>query len=353
MNTKRYVWIDVLRAFAILCVVLCHSVEYSYKFYNADYMSSLSLKSEFFGLTLFTLGRFGVPIFLFITGYLILCRKFDTESTVKFWKKNWFPLLVTIEIWIVIYAIFVYFTKDTNITFWGLLKDILFLDGSAYNHMWYAYMIIGIYPFLPFVSTILDKFDTKIILIPLTVCFGYLFVVPLASTLFVSFGKSAIYNQLDLSYIGGVYGIYLIVGFLLKKDYLKKIHTGIILLLEIISFAATVFVQFYFYENGSAHPVFYSSCLLFASGLFAFELGSRIKYVPFEKIWLSISKCSFGIFLIHNPIKDIVFKIISCKYSSPAITTLITFVFTFIISWIIVESVSRIPFLRKLLFNIK
>ena len=63
---------DIARTFAILCVVLCHSVEAAYS--NVAY-KQLSNISQIFRIVFFTLGRLGVPIFLFLTGALILKSK--------------------------------------------------------------------------------------------------------------------------------------------------------------------------------------------------------------------------------------------------------------------------------------
>lgn len=353
MENKRYLWIDLLRAFAIMCVVLCHSVEASYRLLDINFMNALSLKSEIFSFIAFTFGRTGVPIFLFITGYLILGRNFDSNSTIKFWKKNWLSLLITIEIWLVIYSLLLYIIRDTTTSLWGIIKDVLFLDGTGYNHMWYAYMIVGVYLFLPFVSSVVEKFDTKIILFPLILSFGYLCVVPMVNVLLSVNEKSAINNQLDLYFSGGVYGIYIITGYLIKKGLLKNIKTPSIVILSVFSFVLTVALQMYLYENRFVYPVYYSNCFLFIFGMLIFELGSRIKIIPFEKIWLSISKCSFGIFLIHNPIKDLVVNHLNFEIKLLPIKTAIIFIATFIISWFIVALVAKIPIVRKYLFNMK
>lgn len=68
-TSKRIQSYDMARTFAILCVVLCHSVEFAYS--NINYMN-LSEISQVFRIIFFTVGRLGVPIFLFLTGALTL-----------------------------------------------------------------------------------------------------------------------------------------------------------------------------------------------------------------------------------------------------------------------------------------
>lgn len=89
MNTanKRVDWIDLARALAILFVVLCHSSEAIYSF-DMKYVASLSLQSRIFEFTSFTIGRLGVPLFLMISGYLLLDRDYTDQKCKGFWKKN-------------------------------------------------------------------------------------------------------------------------------------------------------------------------------------------------------------------------------------------------------------------------
>lgn len=67
-SDNRVLWIDCARAFAILFVVLCHSVEALYLLNQSEF-SLISTRSFIFGLSSFTIGRSGVPIFLFINWF--------------------------------------------------------------------------------------------------------------------------------------------------------------------------------------------------------------------------------------------------------------------------------------------
>ena len=85
MRPERIKWIDLLRALAILMVILCHATEGIYPL-SISGMDDLSVQSKAAAFTSFTFGRLGVPIFLMISGYLLLDKDYDPEKTVKFWK---------------------------------------------------------------------------------------------------------------------------------------------------------------------------------------------------------------------------------------------------------------------------
>ena len=108
LEKNRIIYLDIARTFAIIFVVLCHSVELIYKM-NLQGWISISLNARIFKTIVFTLGRIGVPLFLFLTGYLLLNRKYDNDADIKkFYKKNLLPLIVTTEVWILIYNIYNY-----------------------------------------------------------------------------------------------------------------------------------------------------------------------------------------------------------------------------------------------------
>lgn len=50
---------------------------------NLQEWNLISLNAKIFKTIIFTLGRMGVPLFLFLTGYLLLNRKYDNDAGYK------------------------------------------------------------------------------------------------------------------------------------------------------------------------------------------------------------------------------------------------------------------------------
>ena len=88
---KRIRWIDLARAFGILTVVLCHCVHEIYRL-QLTYMSSLHRTGRLFGFAAFTAGRLGVPLFLMISGYLLLNRSYTADRCRYFFRHNFLRL---------------------------------------------------------------------------------------------------------------------------------------------------------------------------------------------------------------------------------------------------------------------
>lgn len=189
---KRIVWMDYARAFAILTVLLCHATEKAYSF-QLDSILSTSLPSQTAAFCLFTVGRLGVPIFLFMSGYLMLDRDYSREKCLTFWRTKWLGLFLATEFWIAAYNIFLCLSTGRDFSVGLLIKNMLFLENVGMGHMWYMPMIIGLYLFLPFIANGLRKLDDpKLLLFPLACALVLFLGIPLLSILSQSFGHGAL-----------------------------------------------------------------------------------------------------------------------------------------------------------------
>lgn len=72
---------------------------------------------------------------------------------------------------------------------------------------------------LPFVATVIRRFSQSCFYLPLGILFVTQFVLPFISSVSVVFGYSPISGNtaLDISFLGGAYGVYVVLGFYLYK----------------------------------------------------------------------------------------------------------------------------------------
>ena len=106
ITSNRIVKLDIARTFAILCVVLCHCSEMIYTQQSVK-VAELGISSRIFMFGTFTIGRLGVPIFLYLSGILLLKKTIDGDEDIfKFYKNNLFPLFVVNEIWVILYKLY-------------------------------------------------------------------------------------------------------------------------------------------------------------------------------------------------------------------------------------------------------
>ncbi|MGN0479541.1 MAG: acyltransferase, partial [Hominenteromicrobium sp.] len=216
-TNARIDWLDLVRSLAIIMVITVHAAENIYSF-DAGTMNSITGISKLFAFCAFTFGRLGVPLFLFLTGYLLLDRRYDCAADVlAFWKKKLLPLLITFECWTLLYELFCVWYYELDFQPELCLKRMLFLEPSYLSHMWYMPMILGLYLTLPLLSCVLRRFPLKVLLIPMAVCFLYCFILSDVNVVLSVRELPKLTGQLSLEFTGGVYGLYAVCGYVLKR----------------------------------------------------------------------------------------------------------------------------------------
>ena len=372
---KKYFTLDLLRAFATLCVILVHTTERVYQF-NLEAMPSYTLQRQLFALTLFTIGRMGVPIFLFLTGYLLLNRTYNKEYTSIFYRRNFLCLLITSEIWIVLYNVFNSWFYRAPFRISELLRNMFFLKETNMSHMWYIPVILGLYLFIPFVSHAISEsikedypyFESIIQKFLLCGIFFYLYVIPELNIIFQCNGAELFSILPSFDFSGGVYGFHLILGFLICKRYFRRIPVPLCFCIGMSCFFLTVWLQFYSYQRNVGYNVWYNNATLLITCLMMFEYISRyedegtsmhstrrkaffnkFRSGVFGKTIQTIARCSFGIYLIHNPINMLLIRFFHTESAvlRLAIIGSMTFLFSFVIVWILCKN----KYIAKILFN--
>ncbi|MBT1175733.1 acyltransferase [Bifidobacterium sp. LC6] len=112
--------IDVLRCLAILLVLSLHSLRYAVPLANgAD--PGLVSASQLLASAIVGLSTLGVPLFIMITGYLLLHREYTKEYMHRFLRRNVLPLLIAFEIWNALTAV-VHYNLYNECRFYRLVK---------------------------------------------------------------------------------------------------------------------------------------------------------------------------------------------------------------------------------------
>lgn len=297
-----------------------------------------------------------MPLFLYITGYLLLDKHYDNQACKRFWKTKWLPLFLSIEAWIVIYDIFLAW-HDGSVTLAALAKNMLFLENVEMMHFWYMPMIIGFYAFLPLVANALKYVSNKTLLFPVLLSFLLFLIVPTLGILNELRGGSRLASTISQGFSGGVYGCYLLLGLLVKRGAFNRFSSLALGALGILSFAVVVVMQIECHLNGLSYNVWYTNCLLAICALCLFVLISRAKErgLLSKKLAFLFAKYSFAIYLVHVPI----LKLLSPKISTLCLSLSFDAIFvctallalsTFLLSLLISMAIARIPLGDKLLY---
>ena len=337
MGKTRIEWIDLVRAIAILTVLYIHATDGIY-IIGSDAITNYTLFSRIFDFASLFIGRIGVPFFLMITGYLLLDRHYDDERTRKFWSENCKTLIIVTVLWTIIYMVFLQFVTVGNAS-----VNISEAGSLFFSHMWYMPMIIGMYLSMPFVTAALKHFDDDTIF-QATLVFSILaFVMPFITVVCDINGIKGVELQYCLGFSGGIYGIYLILGYLVKKEQFKNISSAKLWVITIVSFLICTLFQYYAFTKSYDFSLWYEFPFVMLGSFALFELCSRMESVRFYSGVKVLSKYSFAVFLIHNifrlPLLPIIFEL---PFTEP-VKAVILWILLIILSFTAAAIIYRIP----------
>lgn len=361
-DKKRRIELDLARTFAIMCVLLCHATEafFSFDKFIWEYLSNLS---KYFIIFYFTIGRLGVPIFLFLTGTLILKKKFDNWNNIyNFYKKNLISLIIVNSIWVIIYNIFFLINNQSHLVSpIIIIEELLLIRKVPLSNMWYLVMIIPIYIILPFISKLLKKIPKKVLYGVIIIIFIYRFILPMLNVIFDMIGINYLYIHLS-PHFEPEYILYIVLGYFLDSNNNNQKKNNILLLIiAILSFTITYVFQVISYSNISKsiyeYNVWYNFPFLLICALCIFKLLLNIDKSKINKKIVSlitfISKTSLSTFFLHIIIQTIITPYIATLNIEIFLKIIILFLINFTLCLILNILLSKIKIISKYVMLIK
>lgn len=303
---KKY--IELLRIVCILSVitihVLCIAIEdNAYNFYTID------------GHVIYLLNNvlhYAVPIFVMISGVVFLNKNRDL-SIKEMYKKYIKRIALNILIWGSVYSIVLFIINGENIKF--IITNTLFYQN---NHIWYLYMIIGLYMIFPLLKKMLDSCTKSEIeyIILLWIIFQFILPEVIQFQFLDNFTK--MYERFHFTFPMGYIG-YAILGMYLDKFYItlrtqNRLKQFIIIILPFLCFGINYILIRYKIDNGILNIKesinnFSIFILLISIYIFILVKNNYNKiHEKVDKIICAFSKYTYGIYLSHYIIIILVSK---------------------------------------------
>ena len=149
MDTSREIWVDWLRVIACFMVFVVHSTE---PFYLGGEGAQIMTETDAFWASFFdSFVRSCVPLFIIASSYLQFPIHYSTS---EFFRRRASRILIPFALWTVVYA-FVWGEPADN--FINLLLNFNYSAG----HLWFVYMLLGIYLLMPILSPWAEKVQKK------------------------------------------------------------------------------------------------------------------------------------------------------------------------------------------------
>jgi surface polysaccharide O-acyltransferase-like enzyme len=149
---QRNTNLDFARIIAVFAVVLLH-VSARVVVANPD-VHSLAWWT---GNIADVLSRWCVPVFVMISGALLLSPSADV-TPIAFYKRRASRLFPVIAFWTLVYIVFRRYI-DSTFSLSDAGKSII--KGTPYYHLWYLYMLIGLYFITPFLRQLVSVISTN------------------------------------------------------------------------------------------------------------------------------------------------------------------------------------------------
>ncbi len=280
-----------IRIIACMVVVLLHTLFVSFTLYQqtispADYKVTQSIVHNL---------MWAVPAFVMVTGALLLnpARKVSFKKLFSVYiRRVLVALVIGCVVFRIIDAIWNHEPFSGKIIGEGL-KNIL--TGQTWGHMWYLYLLIGLYLLMPFYKKIAEHCTKRELY--------YLLVV-----YFVFESLLLLFNMTDTTvafyiHVSSIYPFYLFAGYVLNNE--KRPHAGVFAVVFIAATALLVLLTIVRIDGShdKLETLFgYSSpVVVFQSlGFFGMMLGAReLKSNRITAVLKDIDNASFGIYLLH------------------------------------------------------
>lgn len=344
---NRVVYFDYLRVFAIFAVIILHV--------SSQNWSNFSGRSYEWHIFNFydSIVRWGVPIFVMISGSLFLSKKIEISTI---YKKNILKLVITYLFWSIFYVL-ILLLFDSKLSFNLIINNII----SGHYHMWFIPMIIGLYMCVPILKEIIKSKTIISYFLFLSFIFNFWFpqLVTMSNdfvggsfAIGVNEMNAVINNDMGMHFVLG-FTFYFVLGYLMDKIELNKKQRNIIYCLGLLGFFLTTFLNAIvafktnlpcstYYDNFSVNV------FLEVIAIHTFFKYREYKNKKFNSIVSILAKYSFGAYLIHPFIIMLLKKIgintmIIMPIISVPVLSLIIIIFSFLCSFLI----NKIPKVNK------
>lgn len=362
----RVYWLDVARTVAILSITLNHAVNRTYSNYSdqmGEFLES-SLISSLLKTVTTVFSHLGVPLFLMISGALLLSKRMETgEDVRRFYRHNLMGLFITSEIWYFIMYWFLVLADPGQETLrhstalhliGGLVKTMLFVDQVTFSSTWYIPMILCLYTVIPLLALVLKRVPLWTLLLPAAVVFATFLVHDLNGTLAVAGLENRFSLALKASNVFSFYLLYVLLGYWLKEGGLNRLPTFLVAVGTVLSFGGVCALQLYMYSRPMDYLLDYDFTGYIICAAFTFELIRRCAHRigGLRRPVTYLSQISFGIYFVHILIMSLLFWYVK-PFCRASLFMLFLEAVSFGGSVVLIALLSRIPLLKRYLFLIK
>ena len=333
---ERYEYIEYLSILAIAAVILDHVAIVA----TSVFKNSITVNDSILYYAIINSSHFAVPVFIMVTGYLLLNPEKDISIN-KIIQKYVFRMIIVLFTFGVFFAWLeiIFDTKTFNIfqVFTSIYNVII---GNTWDHMWYLYMLIGLYLITPILRKFVYNSTNKEI--------KYFLLLNL---IFLSiFSQIKSFFDIDIDFyipISSIYPFYYVLGYYIGNTPRTKSNRKIVATSIIICFVILILSAI---KNVSDLADYHSFIVIILSASIFILVRDTSEYYKkhYGSFLKLISRCSFGMYVIHMFFINILYKFLKINpFSYNSVVLLVLFIIVFVASLISSYILTKIPIVNK------
>lgn len=342
-QSNRNFAMDFLRAFACLLVIWQHVSE---MYYISPEGLPVCEPSTYLVGFLTSLCRASVPLFVVASGYFILPMRGEIGD---FFRRRASRIAGPFLFWCIAYAVYFVFSRGDS--WMQCLTNIAhtFVNfGTEIGHMWYVYMLIGLYLLVPVLSPWLQSVSKRTLqgylgLWGITTLLSYIHLV------FPSVWGECFWNPTPMLYYFTGFAGYFVLGFYLRKFGAPGRWTSLLLLA--IGYALTALIFNSRIETAPNIPsleLSWQQCsgnvALMVLGVFGFIHSFQWKGEGEFAHWVTdLSLKGYGMYLAHMIVLMEVSKLFVGQFGTVLIEIPFMSVVIFLLTYLLVKILSYLP----------
>jgi surface polysaccharide O-acyltransferase-like enzyme len=352
--------VDVIRTVAIIGVILLHASNDL----TVQQMNQFEIIRWCTVDVYQSVGRLGVPLFLLLSGALLLQPSKVDEPLRVFFKKRWARIGLPFIFWGAAFFAWDFLVEHQAFTSSAIIQGVL---TGPYYHFWYLYLLVGLYLLTPILRVVMIRASANLIKYLLIVWLVGASLLPVASLLTTYHLES---NVFEFTGYAGYFilGAYLLTVRLRRSTLLIFMSLGIALTaIGTYAIAATIGgTTMYFFQDYLSPTLILAAVMLFlllntiqvpSSQTMVNEKETKpakSSHPKLGKLLSVISQNTLPIFLFHVMILESLqngyfgFAINGNTINSIIGVPLMT-VITLFISLVIIVPLKKVPILRKLI----
>lgn len=211
---ERVVFLDYLRIIACFMVMVVHSCEPFYL--GPDGTDIMNHTDALWSTLTDSAMRACIALFVMTSSYLLVPLK---ATPVAFFRRRFTRVVIPFVVWVVILGLVDISQGQTAAGAW---KPYVFDFNMYWGHLWFVYMILGLYLIMPVISPWLEKVSKKgeeaFLLVWL-----FTTLVPFLRQAAVAFtGSGELWGEANWNEFGMLYYVSGFVGYVVLGHYFKK-----------------------------------------------------------------------------------------------------------------------------------